>query len=179
MVSENVAGRLLVATPVISGPPFARSVVLVVEHDTTGAVGVILTLPTEVAVTEVLPDYGLTIVEPAVVFVGGPVSTDTAVVLGSSSGGPFTMAAPGLGLGVIDAEDPPPDLRETRVFAGYSGWSPGQLEAELDEGSWWVLPASPDRVFDPDPTGLWSLVVRSAPGPIAFHAHFPDDPSRN
>lgn len=178
-MTDNVAGRFLVATPVIAMAPFARSVVLMVEHDATGAVGVIVTIPTDIPVLEVLPDYDLPMVEPEVVFVGGPVSTDTAVILGRSAAGPFTMAAPGLGLGIIDLAEPPHDLRDTRVYAGYSGWSPGQLEAELEEGSWWVLPASPDAVFGGDPSDLWSEVVRSAPGAIPFHAHFPDDPSRN
>lgn len=178
-MNDNVAGRLLVATPLIVGPPFERSVVLVVEHDASGAVGVVVNLATEVPVEEVLPSFPLHLVEPATVFVGGPVATDTAVVVASSERGPFTLAAPGVGVGVVDIDDPPEDATGARVFAGYSGWSAGQLEAELAEGSWWVLPASVDDVFDPDVGSLWERIVSRAPGSIAFHARFPSDPSLN
>lgn len=176
---DNAAGRFLVATPVIGGPPFDRAVVLVVEHDSTGAVGVIVNLPTEIDVLDVLPDLEAETVAPAVVFVGGPVSTDTAVVLGRSTTGPFTMTAPGIGVGIVDLEDPPTHLDGVRVYAGYSGWSPGQLEAELEEGSWWILPASADAIFGEDIGDLWDRLVRSAPGAIRFHSTFPDDPSLN
>ena len=178
-MTANVAGRFLVATPVIAGPPFERAVVLVVEHDASGAVGVVVNLATDVPVTDVLPDFRVPLADPATVFVGGPVSTDTAVVVARSDRGPFTMVAPGVGVGIIDIDDPPEDATVARVFAGYSGWSAGQLEAELGEGSWWVLPASADDVFDADATTLWERVVARAPGSIAFHARFPRDPSLN
>lgn len=178
-MTDNAAGRFLVATPNIVGPPFERSVILIVEHDATGAVGVVLNLETGVDVGDVLPDLTLDVVEPGVVFVGGPVSTDTAVVLGHSHIGPFTMAAPGVDVGIIDLADPPADLGDVRVYAGYSGWSPGQLEAELEEGSWWVLPADSALVFTPDPSAVWERLVANAPGAIPFHRHYPDDPSLN
>ncbi len=178
-MTDNAAGRFLVATPMISGPPFARAFVLVVEHDATGAVGVIVNLPTDIAVVDVLPDLAAEPADPPVVHVGGPVSTDTAVVLGRSVTGPFTMTAPGVGVGIVDLDDPPSDLDGIRVYAGYSGWSPGQLEAELEEGSWWLLPADAARVFAADTRDLWRTLVEAAPGTIRFHAHFPDDPSTN
>lgn len=178
-MTRDVAGRFLVATPMITGPPFERSVVLMIEHDTTGAIGVVVNLPTNIPVADVLPTLTVPPVEPAIVFIGGPVSTETAVVLGRSDSGPFTVAAPGTGMGIVDLADPPADLDGIRVYAGYSGWSPGQLERELDEGSWWVLPASADAVFAGEPERLWHDVVAAAPGSIRFHAHFPDDPSLN
>ena len=180
-MTDNAAGRFLVATPRIAGPPFERSVVLIVEHDATGAVGVVLNLETGVDARDVLPDLedDLTLVEPGVVFVGGPVSTDTAVILGRSTEGPFTMAAPGVGVGIIDLTELPTDLADVRVYAGYSGWSPGQLEAELEEGSWWILPADPDTVFTSEPATVWDTLVAGAPGAIPFHRHYPHDPSLN
>lgn len=178
-MSVNAAGRLLVATPNLLGPPFERSVVLIIEHDATGAVGVVINLDTDVSVYDVLPELSVGVAAPDVVFVGGPVSTDTAVILGRSRSGPFTMAAPGLDVGIIDLGDLPEDLAGVRVYAGYSGWSPGQLEAEVTEGSWWILPADADVVFSAEPTDLWDTVVAGAPGAIPFHRHFPDDPSRN
>ena len=89
------------------------------------------------------------------------------------------MAAPGTDVGIVDLDDLPSDLSDVRVYAGYSGWSPGQLEAELAEGSWWVLPADADTVFSLDPARVWEGLVAGAPGSIPFHRHFPDDPSLN
>lgn len=175
----NTAGQFLVATPVIAGPPFERAVILMIEHDSTGAVGVIVNLPTNIDVSDVLPDLIVDVIDPPTVYVGGPVSTDSAVVLGRSDVGPFTMMAPGIGIGVIDLDEPPPDTRAIRVYAGYSGWTPGQLEAELEDGSWWVLPATAEEALAPDASGLWKRLVSTAPGAIRFHTHFPPDPSLN
>jgi putative transcriptional regulator len=69
--------------------------------------------------------------------------------------------------------------RRGRVFVGYAGWSPGQIEAELDEESWIVVPAQPDDVFSEEPDELWSAVLRRQGGPLALLATMPPDPSLN
>ena len=66
-----------------------------------------------------------------------------------------------------------------RVYVGYAGWTAGQLEAELEEESWLVLPAEPDDVFSDDPDGLWSAVLRRQGGPYALLSLMPPDPSLN
>ena len=71
------------------------------------------------------------------------------------------------------------ELRRARVYAGYAGWGPGQLDGELAEGSWIVEPALPDDVFTDDPEGLWSVVLRRKGGPFAVLAAMPPDPSLN
>ncbi len=179
MVMDSTAGMVLVATPLILGAPFERSVVVMLEHDEHGAVGVVANLPTDIAVDEVLPGFHVPIAPPAVVFIGGPVATDTAVIVGRSPTGPFLMSAPGGDFGILDTTEPVTDADHVRVFAGYSGWSPGQLELELAEDSWWVLPLDLDVVFGQDASAVWARVLACAPAPIAYHATFPDDPSTN
>ena len=86
-------------------------------------------------------------------------------------------------LGLLDLDTPPrllaPAITSLRVYAGYSGGSPGQLEAEIDEGAWYVLPAQPGDVFAADPDRLWRQVLRRQDGDMAFLATYPDDPSQN
>lgn len=176
---DSTAGKVLVATPLIVGAPFERSVVVMLEHDENGAVGVVANLPTDIPVDEVLPGFDIRIHPPAVVFIGGPVATDTAVIVGRSSTGPFLISSPSGDVGILDTTEPVTDADHVRVFAGYAGWSPGQLEVELAEDSWWVLPLDLDVAFGHDTSSVWARVVASAPGPIAYHATFPDDPGTN
>ena len=70
-------------------------------------------------------------------------------------------------------------IQSLRVYAGYAGWSPGQLESEIDEGAWYVVAAEPGDVFAPDPDALWRIVLRRQEGDLAFLATYPDDPSQN
>ncbi|HEU5263546.1 MAG TPA: YqgE/AlgH family protein, partial [Gaiellaceae bacterium] len=85
-------------------------------------------------------------------------------------------------VGFLPAEVDPEtlgELRRVRVFAGYAGWGPGQLDEELEEGSWIVEPALPDDVFTPEPDALWSDVLRRKGGPFGVLALMPPDPSLN
>ena len=70
-------------------------------------------------------------------------------------------------------------MSEVRLFAGYAGWSAGQLEAEVEEGAWWVLDALPADAFSTSPDGLWAAVLRRQGAPIAFAANYPADPTLN
>ena len=85
-------------------------------------------------------------------------------------------------IGFLPAEVEPAtigELSRARVYVGYAGWGPGQLDAELEEGSWIVEPALPEDVFTDDPDGLWSGVLRRKGGPFGLLAAMPPDPSRN
>ena len=175
----NVAGHFLVATPVIASPPFARSVILMLEHDDSGAVGVILNAGTTIPVADHLPEIAHLVVEPETIFVGGPVASDTAILLGRSHTAAFLRPTALETIGILDVDGLPSDLAALRVFAGYAGWSPYQLEAEIDGGSWWVLPVERSLVFAADTSTLWDSVVASAPGTIPFHLTFPYDVSLN
>ena len=185
------AGQLVVATPELRDPSFARTVVLLLQVDVDdGALGLVLNRPSGTDVEEVLPGWGALSAQPAVVFTGGPVEPSAAICLGRGRpGGPPTAAfavvegVPPGSVGTVDLEVSPDVLRasvsEVRLFAGYAGWSPGQLEAEVDDGAWWVLESLPADAFDPRPEQLWRrLLLRQGP-PLAFAASYPADPSLN
>lgn len=178
MPEDNFAGQFLVATPAISGPPFERSVILVLEHDSSGAIGVVLNRNSGLLVADVLPYIIDSISEPPHVFIGGPVSTETALCLAVSPSGAFIRPSPFDTVGLIDLSDPPHDLSSARVFAGYAGWDPGQLEAELAEHAWWVTLADVQAVFG-DTTDLWLSTVRRGPGRVPLFGTYTTTPSRN
>ncbi len=181
------AGRLLVSTPSLLDPNFRRSVVLLLDHDEDGALGVVLDRPLELGVGDVLPGWEGAVTPPVVLFGGGPVSTGAALGVAVLASG--TTAAP-LGwrrmfddTGVIDLDTPVEVVADAfaamRIFAGYSGWGAGQLEAEIQEGAWVVLPTEPGDLVTTAPGQLWRSVWRRQPGRLALLADFPDDASLN
>ena len=185
------AGQLVVATPTLLDPNFARTVVLLLQADEDdGALGLVLNRPTGTGVVEVLPDWAPLTAEPSVVFAGGPVQPQAALCLGRRRLGSPLVAAyaevegvPGGAVGTVDLDASPDDLAravgEVRLFAGYAGWAAGQLEAEVEEGAWWVLDALPADAFDVHPEQLWAQVLRRQGPPLAFAASYPADPTLN
>jgi putative transcriptional regulator len=192
-MSLPLTGRLLVATPLLTDPNFARSVVLVLDHDEDGTLGVVVNRPTQVDVTAVLPPWSELTSTPQVVFQGGPVALDSALGLAAvnaSDGGAESDDEEPLGwrrvherIGLVDLDAPPEilaaELSAMRIFAGYAGWGPGQLEDEIAEGAWYVVEAEPADAFSASPDDLWQRVLRRQTGELAFVATFPDDPSMN
>jgi putative transcriptional regulator len=183
---ESLTGKLLVATPALRDPNFERTVVLLVAHEEGGALGVVLNRATEVSVSDVLGPWGMLANEPAVVFEGGPVQPEAAICLARARAGSgeltgFNRVA-GV-VGTVDLSADPDVLRAgivgVRVFAGYAGWEPGQLETEIEGGSWFVFDALPGDAFAARPDDLWSMVLRRQGGLMAAVAHFPADPSLN
>lgn len=182
-------GRLLVATPLLTEGTFRRAVVLLLSHASDeGALGLVLDRPSGTGVAEVLPGWDALAAAPTMVFEGGPVSPTSAVCLGHAiPGAPPTAAFADLAadplLGTVDLDASPEELigalREIRVFAGYAGWTQGQLEAEVEEGAWWVLDALPGDPFTATPRELWRQVVRRQGLPLALAVTAPDDPSLN
>lgn len=191
MGSDPKAGRLLVATPLLEDQNFRRAVVLIVEHETEqGTLGVVLNRPTAVGVGQVLEEWTELATEPSVVFRGGPVAQNSALALAlipgrdEPAGWRALDGAPALArLGLLDLDTPPrllaSGISSLRVYAGYAGWSPGQLEAEISEGAWYVLAAQPGDVFAAEPEQLWRRVLRRQEGDLAFVATYPDDPGLN
>ena len=180
-MSESVRGRLLVATPDLRDPNFSRTVVLVLEHSSDGALGVVLNRPLELSVAEVLPKWADLSTAPACLFMGGPVAPTAVIGLGFGDGPVFQPLFDGFG--TLDLELDPTDYAPTmsglRVFVGYAGWSPGQLEQELDGGGWLVLDLLPGDPFSTDPSKLWQRVLRRQGGRVAMFASAPEDPSTN
>src|SRR5664279_1865383 len=180
---EPAGGRLLVATPLLTDPHFARAVVYLLEHDGGGTVGVIMNRPSHTPVGQVLPDWQDVVSGPPVVFGGGPVQPDGALCLGLlDSDGPWARRVVD-GVATIDLDG---DVRaiaglttRLRVFAGHAGWSPDQLDAELAEGAWWVVHGSPVDLFSEDPRTMWVRVLRRQPPPLNLVSTYPADPLLN
>jgi putative transcriptional regulator len=185
-MSEVQAGMLLVATPLLLDPNFADTVVLLLDVDDNGALGVVLNRPSGVPVAEVLGDWGDVVAEPEVLFRGGPVSTEGALAvahLAEPDDVPVGFREVVDGLGVVDLDTPVELVDGTfdgmRIFAGYAGWGAAQLADEIEEGSWYVVPAQRSDVFRIDPTELWRDVLRRQPGELAWHSTRPVDPNLN
>lgn len=179
----SLRGKLLIASPALADPNFARSVVLIAEHSEDGAMGLVLNRPSEAEVDVAVGELGGIVAPGDLVYEGGPVQTSAVMVLAEFND-PASAAAVILGdVGFLPSHGDPGDLadglRRTRVFAGHSGWGPGQLDAELDEGSWLLVPAKIDDVFAPDPDELWSEALQRKGGAYALLANIPEDPSVN
>jgi putative transcriptional regulator len=183
---EPAAGRLLVASPTLLDPNFVRTVVLLLDHDGEGTLGVVLNRPTTVPVASVLPGWATTVDKPPVLFDGGPVSGDSALAVtcvpeaGEDPVGFRRLFGP---TGMVDLDTPlevlAPAMTRMRIFAGYAGWGGGQLDAELEEGSWYVVAAETADIFAEAPGELWRQVLRRQRGPLAWVATMPLDPSHN
>lgn len=173
---ESLAGNLLVATPNLIDPNFYRTVVLLLQHDDDGCVGVVLNRPTTEPVADHIPEWAALVPEPGCVHFGGPVDPTVAIGLSATSEG-MPTGVPGLSM-VDLAGDPDASAPPVKVYAGYSGWGSEQLEDEIASGSWYVVQASPDDPFD-SRDGLWRIVLRRQPGFLSVVSTYPDDLTLN
>lgn len=179
---ESLRGKLLIASPALADPNFDRSVVLVTEHGDEGAMGIVLNQPSELLVEEVIPAL-----EPVAgtgpVYVGGPVQPEALMLLGEfadpAKAAWIVTADVGLVSAQTDIEELPAALRRGRVYAGFSGWGPGQLEGELEHEAWIVEAPLPRELFPDDPDELWSAVLARMGGEYSLVARMPEDPSLN
>jgi putative transcriptional regulator len=194
----SLRGRLLVAEPALDDPNFHRTVVYLIEHSEGGALGLVLNRPGAVPVREAVPGWAPYVDGIDTVFVGGPVSPEGAICLARCpSEGPreslfeddpevdptaiFKPITPTIGALDLhgDPVDAPAGISDLRIFAGYAGWSGGQLEVELEAGGWYVVDADDDDVFTAHPDGLWREVLRRQGGPLRAVAFAPEDPRVN
>lgn len=181
-MEESLRGQLLIASPALADPNFDRSVVLITEHGTDGAMGIVLNRPSESTVATVIPALeSISGGEP--IFVGGPVQPEALVVLGEFSDTEkaawIVVADVGLVSAQAELTELPAAVRRGRVYAGFSGWGPGQLEGELDEDAWIVEAPLPTELFPDDPETLWSDVLDRMGGEYSLVARMPQDPSVN
>jgi putative transcriptional regulator len=181
-VSDSLRGQLLVATPDLADPNFFRTVVLVLEHSPDGALGVVLNRPSAAnTVEDPLPAWAPLAADPPVIFVGGPVQPEAAIGLARrvEAAEPDGFAPLSGELGTVDLERDPADVAprvdRIRVFAGYSGWGPRQLEGELESGGWFVVGAEPSDLWTAEPGALWRAVLRRQHGNERLFADYPLD----
>jgi putative transcriptional regulator len=178
---DSLQGKLLISSPLLHDPNFRKTVVLIAHHDDDGAMGLVLSRPSDVAGADAAPALdGLPGADDPV-FVGGPVEPTALMVLAEFDD-VDEAAAPIFGrLGFMPADAEPQDLsiQRLRIFAGYSGWSSGQLEAELREPAWLIVDAEADDAFARDPDELWRSVLRRHGGPLTLMERMPFDPGLN
>ena len=184
-MNDSFVGRLLVATPMLLDPNFHRTVALICAQDGDGVMGVVLNRPLGASLADHLPAWASRASPPATLFGGGPVEPSAAIGLGrrrgEGDGEGWTAVTDSIGL--LDLRRDPADfgdgLVRARVFSGSAGWTPGQLDAEIAEGAWFVVDARPDDPFSAEPERLWRDVLARQPGEMALFASFPPDPSMN
>jgi putative transcriptional regulator len=167
----SLAGKFLVATPLITDPNFVHTVVYLYAHESEeGAAGVVLNRPTDEPTIDHLPDWRTALAPPPVVFWGGPVATESGLIL------------------LVEDEEIrladdlyPPDSSgvKGRLYVGQAGWGPGQLEAEIAEGAWLVTDPAPAEVLAPFPDAVWGRILRRQGGTAAIWATHPIDPRVN
>jgi putative transcriptional regulator len=178
---DSLQGKLLVSSPALHDPNFRKTVVLIAHHDDEGAMGLVLSRPSEVAAVHAVPALDGLPGANDPVFVGGPVQPDAFVVLAEFNDVDDAAAPIMDRLGFMAAESEPEGLsiRRMRLFAGYSGWGAGQLETELAESSWIVVDAQTDDAFANDPDELWRTVLHRKGGPFELMVDMPFDPGLN
>jgi putative transcriptional regulator len=187
---QSLTASLLVASPGLADPNFGRRVVLVLDHGAHGALGLVINHPGGVQVHELLRPWAAVASPPSELFTGGPVARNAIIGLVRLRSGPegppegwrplFGADSP---IGTVDVgSDPAPvasSIAGARLFSGYAGWDAGQLEAEIDDGSWYVVPADEGDPLTEDPEGLWQHVLHRQGGVLSVLSRIPVDPSCN
>jgi putative transcriptional regulator len=167
-VSQLAKGKFLVASRSLQDPNFAETVILLVDYDRDGALGVVVNRPTDVALIEALPEVRELRRRKDVIYLGGPVARDRMLLLVRTREQPpqsrrvFDRV---FASGSLDA------LRKSmargdsiRAYAGYTGWGPGQLDLEVGRGDWLIGPADSNAVFAERPTTVWDTLIERYSG---------------
>lgn len=182
-VARLKAGSLLIAEPFLNDPNFVRSVIFISEYSEEGAIGFVLNRPTDFKLNDLLPDLYTTELS---VNQGGPVQLDTLHMLhripGLLGG---NEVSPGIYWGgsyealqdIISGKQYDGD--DLKLFLGYSGWSPGQLEEEINEGSWLIADASEDILFEPNAKKIWTNAIHTLEREYHVLANMPLNPQWN
>lgn len=182
-MATRLSGRLLVAAHDLADPNFDHAVVLVLAHDPSeGAAGVVLNRPSAAEPPERLRQWRALAATPGVIFVGGPVSRETVicVAVAHTERRPVGWQRVHGRLGVVDlhadAVLAKTQLAGVRLFSGYAGWEPGQLEGEVAAGTWFVVAPRPSDAMTVAPESLWRAVLARQGGVFTT---VPEDPNLN
>jgi len=182
-VLDSLQGKLLIAAPSLIDPNFVRSVVLIAAHSDEGALGLVLNRPLDTPLAVLAPVLEQLAEPGAVLHCGGPVAPESAVVLAEfadpSLAALLIMGDVGLPSASCELSDLEAGVRRARVFAGHSGWGPGQLDSELEHEAWIVGQLAQDELWLADSTLLWSTTLSRKGGAYALLARMPSDPSVN
>jgi putative transcriptional regulator len=180
---ESARGQLLVAGPTLLDPNFWRTVVLIVEHNEEGALGLVLNRPSETNVGDAVPELAAVVESEEHLFIGGPVQPSAVIVLARFEDPSDAALIAFEDVGVLgtgqSSQDVTPPVRAGRAFLGHAGWGPGQLDGELERGDWILDPARLEDAFSADARSLWSEVLTRKGGSYALVARMPADPSMN
>ncbi|AWB82872.1 YqgE/AlgH family protein [Corynebacterium yudongzhengii] len=185
---EPGPGQLLVAAPGMLDDTFARSVILIIEHNEQMTFGVNLTKRSELAVYNVMPDWISAVAKPQALYIGGPVNQQSVVGVGRTRQGVRFDEHPQINrlanrLAHIDLRSDPEEVAQLvdgmRLFAGYCEWAPGQLDGEIERGDWYVAPALPGDVIMPARADLWGDVMRRQPMPLPLFSTYPAEVTEN
>jgi putative transcriptional regulator len=182
--SKFLQGQLLLDGGNLRGSFFHRTVVLICQHDAEGAFGLVLNRATENKVGEVLVADLPEPLKEQTLYVGGPVQPGALSYLHSEDFLPEANVMANLSLGhalddLAELGESFSPARRLRLFAGYAGWSPGQLEDEMRRSAWLTHPASLELVFHPEPDGLWKAILREKGWRYRLLADAPDDLASN
>ena len=181
---KYLKGQLLLDGGQLRGSFFHRSVVLICQHDAEGAFGLVLTRSSGNKVGDALVADLPEQLKEQPLYLGGPVQSGALSFLHSDSFVPDASVMPNLDLGhsldtLIDIGESFSTTKKIKLFAGYAGWSPGQLEEEMKRKAWLTHPASLELVFDVKPEQLWSRILRQKGGKYRLLAETPEDLSMN
>jgi putative transcriptional regulator len=183
MPVDSIRGKLLIAGPTLGDPNFWRTVVLVVEHNEEGAMGLVLNRPSETTVGEAVPQLAELVDPGDDVLVGGPVQQSGVIVLAEFEDPAEAAMIAFEHVGIVgttsEVIEHPAGVRAARAFAGHAGWGPGQLDDEVQRGDWIVEPARRNDAFAAEPAELWPDVLTRKGGSYALIARMPADPSLN
>ena len=160
---QPAKGKLLVATELVRGDVFAQTVILLLHYDANGAMGIVVNRPTDVEPEEVVADVDAFSGYSGTLYWGGPVRMHTLRVLLRTDTSPKGAEAIVDSVHLVRIDDglkeTPADLANLRFFIGYAGWGAGQLDSEMNRGSWHVVPALDEHVFAEDPRTLWERLT--------------------
>lgn len=168
---SSLSGTLLVAERQLSGTSFARAVILVLEHGAGGARGLVLNRPSDATLADALPDRADDLAHDYRLHLGGPVRMQRLALLARTEDNEHGLRQILPEVAYTHAQGPfdailaaSPDPDAVRIFAGYAGWAPGQLENEIRRGDWLIVPARAEHIFPSAADELWQTLHEQATG---------------
>ena len=182
--SKSLKGQLLLDGGKLRGSYFNRTVVLVCQHDAEGALGLVLNRPSDNRVGDVIVADLPSTLKQATLFAGGPVQPAALSYLLTDTFIPDANVLANVSLGhspdtLVELGESYSTSQQLRIFAGYAGWSPGQLDDEMKRDAWLLHPGTIDLIFNVEPQQLWRTILLQKGWPYRLLADGPDDLTAN